>query len=276
MPAGSRLHDSGTLTNMPPGSSESTIAVAVVLVSAATLALLAPFARVPLARVDAFIPAYEAALVVVDLITAVLLFGQFGRARSLPILVLACGYLFDALIIVPHAMTFPGVFIPQGMFGAGSETAAWLYFFWHGGFALFVVAYVVLARRDGRQGSAACALKASLPVSIAATIALVLGLTLLAIAGQGFLTSIMDGTDYSMAVTKGISPAICILCLAAFALLWPRRKLSTLDLWLFVVMCAWLCDVVLSAVVGSSRFAASLRPSTSSHVLPKSAAGFRR
>jgi PAS domain S-box-containing protein len=255
MPPGSRLHDSGTLTGTPPGPRESAIAVVVVVVSAVTLALLTPFARVPLARVDAFIPAYEAALVVVDLITAVLLFGQFARARSLPILVLACGYLFDALIIVPHALTFPGIFASQGMFGAGPQTAAWLYFFWHGGFAVFVVAYAVLVQRDDRKGFAATNVpKGALLVSIAATIGLVFGLTLLAIAGRGFLTPIMNGTDYSMAVTKGISPAICFLCLAALALLWPRRKLSTIDLWLFVVMCAWLCDVVLSAIVGSSRF----------------------
>jgi PAS domain S-box-containing protein len=255
MPAGSRLHDSGTLTSMPPGPRENAIAVAVVVVSALTLALFVPFARVPLARVDAFIPAYEAALVVVDLITAVLLFGQFARAQSLPILVLACGYLFDALIIVPHALTFPGIFAPQGMFGAGPQTAAWLYLFWHGGFALFVVVYAALARLDDKAGSAAARVpKAALPVGIAATIALVFGLTLLTIAGKGLLTPIMNGTDYSMVVSKGFSPAICILSLAALALLWPRRKLSTIDLWLFVVMCAWLCDVVLSAIVGSSRF----------------------
>jgi PAS domain S-box-containing protein len=254
MPAGFGLQDTGTLTSMPPGPRENAIAIAVVAVSALTLAVLVPFARVPLARVDAFIPAYEAALVVVDLITAVLLFGQFARARSLPMLVLACGYLFGALIIVPHALTFPGIFAPQGMFGAGPQTAAWLYLFWHGGFALFVVAYAILARRDSRAGSAAHASNVSLPLGIAATVASVFGLTLLAIVGRGFLTPIMDGTDYSMVVTKGISPSICIFSLVALALLWPRRKLSTIDLWLVVVMCAWLCDVVLSAVVGSSRF----------------------
>jgi PAS domain S-box-containing protein len=254
MPAGSRLHDSATLTRTPPGPREKAIAVAVVVISAVTLVLLAPFARVPLPRVDAFIPAYEAALIVVDLITAVLLFGQFARARSLPILVLACGYLFDALIIVPHALTFPGIFAPQGTFGAGPQTAAWLYLFWHAGFALFVIAYAVLVRRDDGRGSAALAPKISLPVGIAATIALVLGLTVLTITGRSYLTPIMNGTDYSMVVTKGISPAICILSVVALALLWPRRKFSTMDLWLFVVMCAWLCDVVLSAVVGSSRF----------------------
>jgi signal transduction histidine kinase/ActR/RegA family two-component response regulator len=38
------------------------------------------------------------------------------------------------------------------------------------------------------------------------------------------------------------------------ALLWRRRFRSVLDLWLLVVMCAWACDVVLGAVVGSQRF----------------------
>jgi PAS domain S-box-containing protein len=254
MPSGSRLHDSGTLTGSRPGVRENAIAVAIVVVSAATLAVLAPFADVPLARVDAFIPVYEAALLVVDLITAVLLFGQFARARLVSLLALACGYLFASLIIVPHALTFPGIFAPQGLFGAGPQTAAWLYIFWHGGFAVFAVAYAVLARRDDSQASAVQASKAVLAIGIVVTIIIVFGLTLLAVSGPRFLTPIINGVDYSMAVTKGISPAICLLCVAALALLWPRRRSSTIDLWLFVVMCAWFCDVVLSAVVGSSRF----------------------
>ena len=48
-------------------------------------------------------------------------------------LALACGYLFDALIIIPHALTFPGAFTPAGLLGAKEQTTAWLYTFWHGG-----------------------------------------------------------------------------------------------------------------------------------------------
>jgi signal transduction histidine kinase len=57
-----------------------------------------------------------------------------------------------------------------------------------------------------------------------------------------------------MLVSKGVSPAICAISIAALVLLWRRRNTSALDLWLFVVMAAWLCDVTLSAVVGSSRY----------------------
>jgi signal transduction histidine kinase/ActR/RegA family two-component response regulator len=82
----------------------------------------------------------------------------------------------------------------------------------------------------------------------------VLALTLLATAGHDLLTPVMSGADYSMLVSKGVSPTICIISMAAIVLLWRRRNTSALDLWLFVVMAAWLCDVALSAWVGSSRY----------------------
>jgi hypothetical protein len=71
-----------------------------------------------------------------------LLFGQFTRARSLALLVLACGYLFDALIIIPHALTFPASLRRKGCLGpdrkrqpdfafgtAASPSTALFYFF---------------------------------------------------------------------------------------------------------------------------------------------------
>jgi hypothetical protein len=72
--------------------------------------MMAPFARPPLLEVEAFVPTYEAALLINDLITAVLLFGQFTRVGTLPFLILASGYLFDAFIIIPHALSFRAFF----------------------------------------------------------------------------------------------------------------------------------------------------------------------
>jgi len=89
----------------------------------------------------AFIPVYGSALAVIDLITAVLLFGQFSFLRSRALLVLASGYLFTTFIIVAHALTFPGLFSPGGMLGAGPQTTAWLYMIWHGVFPLCVFAF---------------------------------------------------------------------------------------------------------------------------------------
>jgi hypothetical protein len=94
--------------------------VAIAIAGAAFLLFIAflPFVRVPLVRLPAFIPSYEAALFFIDLVTAILLLDQFVRVRSASILCLASAYLFDALIIVPHALSFPGAFAPTGLLGA--------------------------------------------------------------------------------------------------------------------------------------------------------------
>ena len=110
------------ISSAPPNRRERVIAIVVVAISFLTLVAMTPFARVHLARVDAFIPTYQAALLVNDLITAVLLFGQFSRLRSYAALSIACAYMFDALIIVPHTLSFPGLFGPQGVIGGDAQT----------------------------------------------------------------------------------------------------------------------------------------------------------
>jgi signal transduction histidine kinase len=64
----------------------------------------------------------------------------------------------------------------------------------------------------------------------------------------------MNGSDYSMGLTKGISPTFGLVTLIALILLWRRRNVSALDLWLCVVTVAWSCDLLLSAVVSNSRY----------------------
>ena len=86
------------LSTLPAGRRERRLALIVVATSAVIFAAAAPFAKAQLAPVWAFIPIYESALVINDLITAVLLFGQFGILRSRALLVLASGYLFTAFI----------------------------------------------------------------------------------------------------------------------------------------------------------------------------------
>ena len=63
---------------------------------------------------------------------------------------LAGGYLFTTFITVAHALTFPGLFSPEGLLGAGPQTTAWLYMVWHGVFPLCVIAYAWLNGRERR------------------------------------------------------------------------------------------------------------------------------
>src|SRR5687768_1577108 len=103
-----RRADRGAVTWLadgPADRNERRLALAVVLVSVAVFAVTAVWAKVQLPAVWAFIPIYESALVLCDLITAALLFGQCRIARSRALLVLAGGYLFTAAATVAHALT---------------------------------------------------------------------------------------------------------------------------------------------------------------------------
>src|SRR5689334_23203657 len=137
------------LATSVPTRRERRFALAVVFVSLLLFAALVPLAKEPLPKVWAFIPIYEAALILNDLITALLLVAQFRIAHSKAVLVLAAGYLFTALATVAHGLSFPGLFTPSGLLGAGPQSTAWIYMFWHGGFPLFVIAYALMRGRPG-------------------------------------------------------------------------------------------------------------------------------
>ena len=103
------------LANIPPSIGQRRTARILVLALLAILAITWPFATVKLPEIDAFVPSLAAALFVSDSVTAVLLFGQFSILRRWALLVIANGYLFSALIVVAHALAFPGAFSRSGL-----------------------------------------------------------------------------------------------------------------------------------------------------------------
>ena len=156
-------------------------------------------------------------------------------------------------MIIPHALTFPGAFSPSGLLGAGTQTTAWLYIFWHGGFPLFVLAYAYLRNRELPAESFEGNANRAIAISLLGVVATAVALTSLATAGEHLLPEILVDNNYGLMVTKGISPTVWLLSLIALGSLW-RQNMTQLDLWLMVVMSAWLFDVALSAVIGSSRY----------------------
>ncbi len=241
------------LSTLPAGPRDRRLASVTVGVSAAIFLAALPFAKVPLTPIGAFIPAYESALVINDLITAGLLYGQFSILHSRGLLALAIAYLFTAFITVAHALSFPGLFSPTGLLGAGPQSTAWLYMFWHAGFPILVIAYALSERATITPPLPT---RPSGPVvlgSIALTVVFVAGLTLLATAGHAYLPEIMQGNRYTPPMI-GVVSTVWGSTLVALIVLWRRRPHTVLDLWLMVVMFAWAFDVALSAVFNAGRF----------------------
>ncbi len=211
---------------------------------------LAPLAKVPLARADWFIPLFQSALILNDLITAALLFGQLRFSRERAVLVLASGYVFAAVMASLHMLTFPGVFSPGGLLGAGPQTTGYLHVFWHMGMPLVVVAYTALRRRKQRLTQPA-------PTAIAQAllvVALLAGaLAVLATLGNHLLPAMLDGTRYSSAFNIG-RYGQWVATAVAMAVLWRRRTQSVLDLWLLVMLFDSFLEIALVAIFNAGRY----------------------
>ena len=130
------------------------LAGSVVLVLFLAFVVTVPFVTHRPGTLWAFIPIYQTALAITDLMTAGLLFAQFKITRSRALLVLGCGYLFTACMVIPHTLSYPGLFSETGVLpGSGPKTTAWLYMFWHGGFPLAVIGYAWLTQSELEAGS---------------------------------------------------------------------------------------------------------------------------
>ncbi len=235
------------ISSLPPSPAQRRLALGVVLALMAAFVVAAgPLSTVPLARIDAFVPMYVAAMFVSDGITAVLLFAQFAILRSHALLAIASGYLFTALIVIPYGLTFPGAFAPEGLLGAGLQSPPWLYFLWHVGFPLSVTAYALLKNADPSKQRWKGTLTTAILLSAAVVVAAVCAATLLVTAGHALLPRLLRDTVSSAGPLYQSSAASIVLVNAVVALmvLWIRRG-SVLDLWLTVVLCDYVIEISL-------------------------------
>src|SRR3954468_22694462 len=242
------------LASVSPGRAQRRLALAVVLaLLVAFLIMAGPLSTIRLARVDAFVPAYATAIFVNDSITAVLLFAQFSILRSRALLVIASGYLFTALVVIPWLLTFPGVFTPGGLLGAGLQSTNWLYILWHGGFPTFVMAYALLKDADPAKrlwhGSGGAALLWSVATTAAAVCAAVFVVT----AGDAYMPRISLDPVHFSTLWLYVAGGLALWCILTVIVLWMRRR-SVLDLWLMVVLCAYAIEIYLAAFPGLARF----------------------
>lgn len=231
------------LSSLPPSPAQRRLALGIVLALFVALALVTgPFGGMQLGAIHSFVAVYTTAMFVTDLITAIILFAQFSILRSRAILVIASGYLFTALLIVPYVLAFPGVLAPDGLVG-GLQTSAHLYLLWHCGFPLFVIGYALSKNTDASHEMPPEMVRRAIVRSILWTASVAMAAALLCINGGPGLPRIMH--DQSTFVSNWlyvVGAPIALLCISALAVLWFRRQ-SILDLVLMVVMCTYLIEI---------------------------------
>src|SRR3984893_13572047 len=240
------------LSTLPASKADRRLALIVVSISIVLFVLAVPYAGVPLTPVPAFVASYQSALAVNDIITAILLYSQFGALRTRALLLLATGYLFTAAAASVHALSFPGLFTPEGLLGGGSQTTVWLYMIWHGVFPLLVLGYALSKDRDGGPRVQQSTGKAILS-SVAAVAIATATFSWLVTERHDALPTLLSGGRYTVTMIVVVC-TVWFFSLAALTVLYFRTPHSVIDLWLMVVLCAWLFDIALSAIVNMARF----------------------
>lgn len=240
------------IANIPASARERWFAFGVIIFLLVVFLIIAPFASVPLARVDAFIPVLQTVLCVAELITATLLFSQYSIEPRHGVLALACGYMFSGFFAVLQTFAFPGAYAPAGLFGDLS-TAPYLFCLWHIAFPLGVIAYALskdTAKVANMSGSSPAV---EIRIALACVVALTAGLTWAVTAGAGYLPSLFVNSTTQAPFTNYLTGSIWLLSVGALVLLFARKR-TVLAVWLSVAVFATLPDLALSTVMTSVRF----------------------
>src|SRR3954451_4239392 len=131
------------IATMPATDRQKTVAIGFIIASLVAVAAIAPFARIQLGRIDAFIPVLQTVISLADLVTAILLFAQYSIQPQRALLALASGYLFSGSFAFLQTLAFPGGYAPAGLIGDGPNSPAWIYVLWHTTFPAAIIIYAV-------------------------------------------------------------------------------------------------------------------------------------
>jgi signal transduction histidine kinase len=239
------------LSELSPSRDQKRAALAIAaLLGIAFCVLLLFYARKPAPPIPGFVPVLDTTLFLTDLATAVLLYSQFTAARAPAVLALATGYLFTALVIAAHLLAFPGIFSVPGLLGSNLQAIDWLYVLWHLGLPPGVIVYAAL-----KGGSHPPVADARFAVFLsAAGVALLVSVLVLMVASFGQLLPV-SGVEAARANLRWghfAGALILLLSAAAYVLLWGRRT-AVLDVWLLVVLWAWLIEALM-LILAPERF----------------------
>ena len=240
-----------SLAYLPSTLPQRRFAAAIVALQFMAFAILGPF-HFPAPRIDSFVPMSLAIVFIANLVTAVLLFNHSCVTASRALLVFANGYLFSAMIVIPHALTFPGAFAPKGLLGAGFQSSGWLNVFWHVGFLAAVIGYACLKGERKNNTIRPVALSA-ICWSVAIQLSLVCALTLAVTAGDRFMPRLFSDDLSNTPLVYYVAGAIVLMAVLVLLLVWSRRE-SMLDMWIMVMICMLISEMTLVTFGLTGRF----------------------
>jgi signal transduction histidine kinase len=232
---------------LPPSRAQKRVALVAAMLLLGVFFSILPLAHIRLGRLDIFLPIVATIMFINDTITAILLYAHFAVVRSWSLLLLAGGYLFCALIIIPYALTFPGAFAPSGLLHAGLQTSPWLFSVWLMALPMTIIVYSTM-RKALPQRMARGSVAAAIAIEACVVVALVCVVTWVLTTYEDMLPPLIVTVTDPAPFVRIVSALTLILCVAALASIWFSQR-SVLDLWLLIVALAWLLSSILVNLV---------------------------
>jgi signal transduction histidine kinase len=213
---------------------------------------ISPFAQLVWVSFPGFILIQQTIQAGNCLITAVLLFEQYSISRTPSLSIIAGGYLFTALMIAAHALSFPGAFSEAGVLTGGSQSTPWFYIAWHAILPLAIIAYA-LNRSDQKIDETSSSAWGPVMLSILGVMGSAAVIIFLVTARHDWLPALVESGRLLPASRVTVLALLC-LPLGALLALSRTRPRTMLGLWLMVTMFASFCTIALVAFVSTQRF----------------------
>jgi signal transduction histidine kinase len=242
-----------SIATMKPTLRQQRLALAIIGLLFIGFAAIAPFAAKQAVQVGSFVPTVQAIIFVTNLTTAILLFSQFSILGLRELLLLASGYLFSALIVIPHALSYPGAFAPKGLLGSGIQATPWLYIFWHFGFSAVVLGYACLLNTNSKKLFIHNSGMPAICLSTGIVVTLVSALTWSVAAKEEYWPRLLANDVDFTPLTNYVGTIPLATSVLAFIVLWFRRR-SVLDLWVAVAILATVVEQAVACLFIVSRY----------------------
>ena len=149
--------------------------------------------------------------------------------------------------------TFPGLLSLTGLFGAGLSSPGWLVTFSRIGSTLAIIVYALLGDESITANAPS---RRSIPViagTVGVSLIVICGLTWIATAGEAYLPALMIDRVHMSRGNELVGTFCGVLDFVALGILWTRRR-SVLDLWLMVLCCTWILQLVITFLLIGARF----------------------
>lgn len=242
-----RIRDPLTsLISTPTVPKQKQIALTIGLGALVSTLVVIPYASTPLLGMTSFFPIFIAWNMFGDFMTSHLLYIQFRATGYKPILILSGTFFFTGLIMIPHLLTFPGVFSDKGLLYDATQASVWFWGCWHAGFPVGILLYTLSIRK----GSCSSSERKDRIASILMFIFVVLvvgGITYILTREREWMPALSMESGYDRLLSTGVGPIVWIINLVSFVYLYVvTRGKRLLHLWLLVSMFTFFLDVTIT------------------------------